>query len=355
MERSVLSYVDQIRGVAEIAGAFGKRPVRTNWGRDRQREFDYLLALLYADLHEGLMTGLTGRLVYVSAHSDPLPSRFLGLPVGIEIYAIDTSQFRTVNGIVAEVRIGASDGELTCYEFTVVDATTLLRGKFNSRIFKGQRLPDLFHTLFAGYSRTPAFSRAVDLDLSMLDTARYPERAFVRQADEPDGKFIERLARRDGITYFARAGDRSGKSDRDSPAPMHTIAMFDDPLRLPRTRAGTLRYRRMTVIDVSDCHGELERARERALAMSPEERAKEQEQRLRAPIRSVEPIPEPAWYEDWIGRAARAGQEVDAAVAPVWDTLHDGINYVSGEARAWLQSYAPWVMSAGRWVTDTAS
>lgn len=252
MERSVLSYIDQIRSVAEITGTYGKRPVRTNWGRDRQRDFDYLLALLYADIHEGLMAGLTGRFVYVSAHRDLQPSRFLGLPVGIEMYAVDTSQYRTVNGIIAEVRIGASDGELTCYEFTVVDAISLLRGKFNSRIFKEQRLPDIFHSLFSGYSRTPAFSRAVDLDLSMLDNSRYPERAFVRQADEPDGKFIERLARRDGITYFARAGDRTGKSERDAPTPMHTIAMFDNPMRLPRTRAGTLRYRRTTGTDTTE-------------------------------------------------------------------------------------------------------
>lgn len=252
MERFILSYVDQIRSVAEITGAFGKRPIRTNWGRDRQREFDYLLALLYADIHEGLMTGLTGRLVYVSAHGSLLPSRFLGRPVGIEMYAADTGQFRTVNGIVTEVRIGASDGELTCYEFTIVDAVTLLRGKCNSRIFTRQRLPDVFHTLFSGYSHAPAFSRAVDLDLSMLDSHRYPERAFVRQADEPDGKFIERLARRDGIAYFARAGDRDGKTGNDSPTPMHTIAMFDDPMRLPRTRAETLRYRRTSGTDTTE-------------------------------------------------------------------------------------------------------
>lgn len=247
-----MSYLDQIRSVAERAGAFGKRTIRTNWGCDHQRDFDYLLALLYADIHEGLMTGLTGRLVYVSAHGDLLPSRFLGLPIGIEMCAVDTGQFRTVNGIVAQVRIGASDGELTCYEFTVVDAITLLRGKFNSRIFKRQRLPDIFHTLFSGYSHTPAFSRAVDLDLSMLGSGRYPERVFVRQADEPDGKFIERLARRDGITYFARAGDRNGKADRGSPAPMHTIAMFDDPMRLPRTRAGALSYRHSSGTDTKE-------------------------------------------------------------------------------------------------------
>lgn len=113
--------------------------------------------------------------------------------------------------------------------------------------------------------------------------------------------------------------------------------------------------RRMTVIDVSDCNGELEKARVRAAAMSHEERAKERETRLRAPIRSVEPIPEPAWYEDWVARTERAGQEVAAAVAPVWDMLHDGVNYVSGEARAWLQTHAPWVMTAGGWVSGAAT
>lgn len=112
---------------------------------------------------------------------------------------------------------------------------------------------------------------------------------------------------------------------------------------------------RMTVIDVSDCNGELESARERALAMSPEERAKEKEKRLRAPIRSAQPIAEPAWYEDWVTRAEKLGQEANAAVAPVWDMLHDGISYVSAEARAWLQNHAPWVMTAGKWVADAAS
>lgn len=110
--------------------------------------------------------------------------------------------------------------------------------------------------------------------------------------------------------------------------------------------------RRMTVIDVSDCDGELEKVRVRALAMSPEERS--QTTRLRAPIRSVEPIPEPAWYEAWISHAKQLGRDLDVAVAPVWDRVHDGISHVSAEARAWLQRHAPWVTMAGKWVTDAA-
>lgn len=117
---------------------------------------------------------------------------------------------------------------------------------------------------------------------------------------------------------------------------------------------------RMTVIDVSDCDGDLERALEHASAMSPAERDEEmrrrrqERNRLRAPVRSVEAIPDPAWYEDWMGRAERASEAVEAAVAPVWDMLHDGASYVSDQARTWLHSHAPWVLSAGQWVTDGA-
>lgn len=248
---SALTFYHQIQSVAEGILAIGKRPIRTNWGRERQREFDYLLALLYADLSEGLVTGLTGHLVYVSTHNNLKPSLFLGLPVGIEIHTADTSGFRAINGIIAEVRTGVSDGELTCYQFTIIDAVTLLRGKFNSRIFKSQSLPDIFHTLFAGYQRTPAFSRAVDLDLSML-RENYPTRAFVRQADESDGGFIERLARRDGITFFARAGDRNGLPGRHCDVPMHSIVMVDNSHALPRTRAETVRYRSRSGTDKTE-------------------------------------------------------------------------------------------------------
>ncbi|KVU55425.1 VRR-NUC domain-containing protein [Burkholderia cepacia] len=115
--------------------------------------------------------------------------------------------------------------------------------------------------------------------------------------------------------------------------------------------------KRMTVIDVSDCNGDLEKAREHALAMSPEEREAElrrrrRERQLRAPIRSVEPIAEPAWYEAWIRKAEEAGE---GAVAAVWDSLNAGANYLSAELEGWLKQHAPWTLTAGIWVADTAT
>ncbi|TXD01954.1 VRR-NUC domain-containing protein [Burkholderia pseudomallei] len=115
--------------------------------------------------------------------------------------------------------------------------------------------------------------------------------------------------------------------------------------------------RRMSVIDVSDCHGDLEKARQRALAMSPEQREaelrqKRRERQLRAPIRSSDPIPQPAWYEAWIRQAGEVGH---AAVAAAWDAVNDGAAYLSTETHAWLQQHAPWALTAGSWVADKAT
>jgi len=179
-----------------------------------------------------------------------------------------------------------------------------------------------------GYLRRP------DVIIVKNPTDRWPGRSLV---DHQGGRHIDNSLRLVEVKF---PGDDWGEGQEEA---------------YRKIAGGPGEYmRRMTVIDVSDCNGELAKARERALAMSPEERAKEREKRLRAPIRSVEPIAQPAWYEDWVFRAEKAGQEVGTTVAPVWDMLHDGISYVSGEARAWLQSHAPWVMTAGKWVSDGA-
>lgn len=120
---------------------------------------------------------------------------------------------------------------------------------------------------------------------------------------------------------------------------------------------GEFKYR-MTVIDVSDCNGDLEKVRQRALAMSPEKREaelrnKRRERQLRAPIRTIEPIPEPAWYEAWIRKAEEAGEAT--VVAAVWDAVNAGAQYLSTGMEAWLQHQAPWALAAGKWIADKAT
>lgn len=112
---------------------------------------------------------------------------------------------------------------------------------------------------------------------------------------------------------------------------------------------------RMTVIDVSDCDGELEKARQRALANAPAPQPATAQERKRVPIRSSAPIADPAWYENWWSWAEQQAQAADAAVAPVWDAVHNGYTYVSSKTSAFLHQYAPWVFTAGRWMVDKAS
>ncbi|MCQ4437582.1 contractile injection system protein, VgrG/Pvc8 family, partial [Clostridioides difficile] len=84
------------------------RPVRMNGG-PAQKTLEQVLALQYADIREGLMTGIEGHLTCVSARAD-LPIRsFIGLPVSVEM-TTDRGRLHTINGIVTEVRAGQSDG-----------------------------------------------------------------------------------------------------------------------------------------------------------------------------------------------------------------------------------------------------
>ncbi|MFM0644064.1 VRR-NUC domain-containing protein [Paraburkholderia bryophila] len=112
---------------------------------------------------------------------------------------------------------------------------------------------------------------------------------------------------------------------------------------------------RMTVIDVSDCNGELEKVRQRALANVPAPQSANGRQRQRVPIRTIAPVTEPVWYEDWWSSAERHAEDVADAVAPVWDAVHRGYTYLSEETSAFLHEQAPWIFTAGQWVADKAS
>lgn len=112
---------------------------------------------------------------------------------------------------------------------------------------------------------------------------------------------------------------------------------------------------RMSVLDVSDCDGDLEKARQRALASSPAPQPAQSAsaQRLRAPVRTQQPIPQAAWYEDWIPGASTV-REMESAVAAMWDSARQGASALCEETKAWLHKEAPWMFTAGRWIADQA-
>ena len=110
---------------------------------------------------------------------------------------------------------------------------------------------------------------------------------------------------------------------------------------------------RMTVIDVSDCNGDLKRIPVPVPIPAP--KTDEEKERQRAPLRTVPAIPQHVWYEDWWQKAHEYGEDIENAVAPVWDAVQRGYAYVSAETSAYLHQHAPWMFTAGQWVCDKAS
>jgi hypothetical protein len=148
---------------------------------------------------------------------------------------------------------------------------------------------------------------------------------------------------------------------------------------------------RMSVLDVSDCNGDLEEAKRKGGATNPSnapiffpppdnvpppdaipvpvgddaggEGTKDKEPKdkgpngipVRVPARSVTPIAEKVWYEPWLNDMDNARTEVARAVASLWDDTRDGLSTMSAQARDWARAHAPWLVEAGRWMRDTGS
>ncbi|WP_321895626.1 VRR-NUC domain-containing protein [Burkholderia cepacia] len=70
---------------------------------------------------------------------------------------------------------------------------------------------------------------------------------------------------------------------------------------------------RMTVIDVTDCNGDLQKIPKPAPIPAP--KTNDENDRQTVPIRSVPAVPHHVWYEDWWQKAHEFGEEVEHAVA----------------------------------------
>ncbi|KVN13151.1 type IV secretion protein Rhs [Burkholderia stagnalis] len=247
-----MNTADLLRAFASGVVDQNNRPIRLNWGQ-AQRTLEQVLALQYADIREGLMTGIAGHLTCVSARAD-LPIRSLiGLPVSVQM-TTDRGRLHAINGIVTDVRAGQSDGSLACYQLTIRDVLSVMERRTNSRIFRSKSLPDILDVLLHEWrQRSPALARAFEFDLSGLRRERYPARELTRQVNESDAHFIRRLLRRDGATVFAKAGKSGDRNDgAAADTPIHTLVFTDDPMKLPETEAGTVRYHRDAATEARD-------------------------------------------------------------------------------------------------------
>jgi type VI secretion system secreted protein VgrG len=227
-----------VRALASSALDPNNRPARLNFGPQR-RALEQTLLLQRVDINEGLMSGLHGVLTCVSTQEDLSEKKLLGVPLGVQIVT-DRGQMHTINGIVTQFRRGQSDGGLTVCQLTLADGLSVMEKRRNSRVFLNTSLPDILHEMLVEWRRrSPTLAQACEFDVSGLDRNRYPKRTFVRQDNETDAGFIQRLLRRDGVTWFVKSGRPSGAQDD---APVHTLVFCDDPMRLSQCAAGTVRY-----------------------------------------------------------------------------------------------------------------
>ncbi|WP_412769986.1 type VI secretion system Vgr family protein, partial [Ralstonia pseudosolanacearum] len=224
-----------------------KRPFRLDWGR-RQSQLQEMLVPQHIDMTEGLCMGIDGTVTCLSARPDLPQAALMGRPVSVQLVT-DRGKLHPIHGIVTNVRMGHSDGGLTCVQLTVRDALAILEQRVNDRMFRAMSLPNILETLIREWrGRSPTLARSFDFEL-LIDRAQYPVREQTRQAGESDAAFIRRLCRFAGIFWFIRAGKQDGT---DSDTPVHTLVFCDNPMLLPQSPAGTVPYHHGAAVKDSD-------------------------------------------------------------------------------------------------------
>ncbi|WP_348692767.1 type VI secretion system Vgr family protein [Duganella fentianensis] len=198
--------------------------------------------------HEAIFDGHTYHLLCVADTAMLALKDFIGVPAEIQIVTA-TGELRSICGIVASAASGESDGALATYELTITDALQIMERRLNTRVFRNMNELDIITTLVNEWQQKISVMRgsfALQID-SVLASRDHPAREFTFQHNESDASFIRRLMKRRGIAWYFQ----SGLGDADLPAhlhgsgmPVHTLALFDDSMRLPRNVAGTVAFQR---------------------------------------------------------------------------------------------------------------
>jgi type VI secretion system secreted protein VgrG len=194
---------------------------------------------------EAICGGIHYRVACLSS-SPLLPLKeLIALPAEIALVT-DRGQLRSLCGIVTEARAGDCDGGLATYQLVLRDAMAIMDKRVNSRIFRSMNELDIVQTLFDEWRRGNAvLGSAFDYEFDPLfDRSLFPAREQTMQYNESDARFVARLLRRRGVSWYVRPGHSHHGGARDDGAPAHTVVLFNDAERLPQNAAGTVRYHR---------------------------------------------------------------------------------------------------------------
>jgi hypothetical protein len=218
------------------------RPLRLRWSQ-RETHFSQQLLVQRVELREALLEGLEGQLTCLSIDPDLPLQELLGQPIGVEMVT-DRGGLHHINGLITDARAGHADGALRVYQLTLRDALWVMRERINTRIFRGKNVPAILEIMLREWrQRSPVLASAFSFDLDRLDDARYPIREISHQFNESDAHFIERLCRREGITWYIATPQASDGIDT-STTPAHTLVFCDQVALLPQDSAANVRYHR---------------------------------------------------------------------------------------------------------------
>lgn len=228
-----------------------KRAIRLALGTSDEA-LKTLLLPQRADIRESLCGGVDGCISCVSTSAGIPLEALTGLPASVQ-FATDTGSTHLVNGIIVDARQGECDGSLATYQLFIQDALSLLERRINTRVFRSVNILDVVHTLVGEWRQNSAvLAGAFHLDSSKVDLANLPAREQMLQLDESDASFIRRLCRREGIGWFIRAGRAEQTQESDDVDLAHTLVLYDNANKLPRSAIGTVPYRADATIGERD-------------------------------------------------------------------------------------------------------
>ncbi|MWL89116.1 VRR-NUC domain-containing protein [Cupriavidus sp. SW-Y-13] len=176
----------------------------------------------------------------------------------------------------------------------------------------------------AGFLRRP--------DIILVEDAhvRWPGLSTSDHEGEPH---VDNLRR---VVEMKFPGDRLPKDQRDD---------------YVRIAAGSLS--RLVIADVIDCNGNLNRVRN--AVSQPSLQSSSSAIKERAPVRSENPITEPAFYEKWLHQVEDGVTQLQREVDSLVEGARLGIQELSVETQAWLRKRAVWLFETGHWIRDVAT
>lgn len=97
---------------------------------------------------ETICGGFTYTVLALSTSAELPLKEFIALPAEIQ-FVTDRGEIRSLYGIVAEARVGNSDGGVASYQLMIRDAFSLMEKRVNSRIFRKMSEVEVLDALFS--------------------------------------------------------------------------------------------------------------------------------------------------------------------------------------------------------------